>query len=390
MLTVIKFGGSSVSDAAKIDNAARIAKDIYEKGEEVVIVVSAQGDMTDVLKSKSTEICASPDVRELDALLSTGEEISVSLMAMKLISLGIPAVSLCGWQAGILTGGEHGSAKIKRIFTERLETELAKGRVPVVAGFQGIDEKEDITTIGRGGSDTTAAALAAALSADLCVIYTDVAGVLSADPDDVPEAKLNKEIGYGEMLEMAASGAGVLHDRSVQIAEKNRLKLKVASSFEKGGGTLVTDTEIEGNCVYGVTRDCNAALLTASGGAPGEMLAALSEKGVKADMITCFGETVCFAVPETQAESAERVLKEVLGNGAKASADKSVSKLSLVGCGLSGEPDIPARFFSRLEKEGVPVFLISSGEIRISALIPEKDAVKAVKAIHGEFFGKRE
>ena len=391
MLTVIKFGGSSLADAAKIDNAANIAAGRYKRGEKLVVVVSAQGDTTDRLLAKAKEICPAPSKRELDALLSAGEQISMSLMAMKLISTGIPAVSLCGWQAGILTSAEHGDARITDVSAARIEKELSEGKIVVAAGFQGIDKSGDVTTVGRGGSDTTAAALAAALSADSCVIYTDVKGVYTADPRIVPNAILQKEIDYDDMLSLSSLGAGVLHDRSVETAKRANVVLKVASSFEEGSGTDIKRLSPKNGRLCGVAADKDVSLITLTGIAAGDadkLLRSLAENGITSDMMTVSGGSLSFSVPESKADEAEKIISEKLP-GVKISLRKDgLSKISLVGSISSGGRRYAAELKERIQKGNVPAFSLFSGEMRISVLVPRDRADNTLREVHEEFFEK--
>lgn len=316
----------------------------------------------------------------------------MSLMAMKLTSMGLPAVSLCGWQAGIETCGEHGNARITNVLTERIEKELKDNKIVVVAGFQGINENGDITTIGRGGSDTTAAALAAALHADKCVIYTDVCGVYSADPRIAENASLHEEIGYDEMLEMASLGAGVLHNRSVEIAKKNGLVLKVMSSFQEGKGTEIKSGIFEDGHISGVAADKNTSLIEILGGntkSLPKVLRILAKEGICSDMMTDIENRLGFTVPRARADKAVKCLSEKTEeiDAISVKCNKRVSKVSLIGCGLAGDPEIGARMLTRLEKEKIEVKSVVASEIKISMLVADQDADKAVAAIHNEFFG---
>ena len=393
MLTVIKFGGSSLSTAEKIYNAACIASEHKKQGKDVVMVVSARGKSTDNLLLQASEIAGNPDSRELDVLLSTGEQVSMSLVAMQLISMGMPAVSLCGWQAGILTEDKHNTSRIMCIHTERILDELKNGRIVVVAGFQGIDSRGDITTIGRGGSDTSAVALAAALDADECLIYTDVDGVYSADPNTVSDALRHTTLGYDQMLEMASLGAGVLHNRSVELARSRAVKLTVLSSTNSSGGTQIAPQPMEGSRVSGVICDIKTALIEMFSGGISELpdvLQLLAKNGIGADMIISHGTRTGLTVPRDRAKDALRLLldnADSLGISS-VSADTNVSKLSLVGCGLCSDAFVAPRMLTALKEHGIEVRSVVAAEIKISALIPLAYAEDGVRAVHREFFGK--
>ncbi len=324
MLIVQKFGGSSVADARRIEHVAQIIAQTYNAGNELVVVLSAQGDTTDELIEKAREINASPSKRELDALLSVGEQISVSLMAMQLEKMRLPALSLTGWQAGIETDSVYGDARIKTASTERIRAELGKNRIVVVAGFQGVNEFDDITTLGRGGSDTTAVALAAALHADKCQIYTDVEGVFTADPRKVPKAHRHETISYDEMLELANLGSQVLHSRSVELAQRSGVVLEVLSSYVKSPSTRVGafDESTEKAAVTGITADRtmpDAAKvsivgrgLTGTSGAVEIMLQALGEADIDAQPLPAGERSFSALVPKEEADRAVRVIHRKL------------------------------------------------------------------------------
>ncbi|MBQ9534968.1 MAG: aspartate kinase [Clostridia bacterium] len=385
MLTVIKFGGSSLASREKVENAARIAAREREEGNRVVMVVSAQGDSTDELMSRAHELSAEPDLRELDVLLSAGEQISMALAAIALHELGVPAVSLCGWQAGIVTDGEHGGARVRAVHTERLKRELDAGRVVVAAGFQGIDEKGDITTIGRGGSDTTAAVLAAALGADVCRIYTDVHGVYSADPREITTAVRHGEISYDEMLELASLGAKVLHSRAVDIARREGTALEVLSSFEQGSGTRICAGG-ERREVTAVTSDAAVAVLRVKPAEPqnvAELLARLAGEGIATDMVTCAGGELALSLPSEQAEKAVQSLRE---GGGEIALDGDAAKLSAVGAGMAGSPRAAARMLAALRREKIEIKMVYSGEIKTSVVVGREDRRRGLEAIHKEFF----
>ena len=398
-LIVQKFGGSSVADRDHVFNVARIVADTRHAGNEVVVVVSAQGDTTDDLIQKAAEITDTPSLREMDMLLASGEQISVSLLAMALSKLGVQAVSLTGWQAGFMTDRAYSKARIRRIDTERVESELARNRVVVVAGFQGLTRMEDITTLGRGGSDTSAVALAAALHADRCQIYTDVEGVYTADPRKVPNAKKLSEITFDEMLELASLGAQVLNNRSVELAKKYGVELEVLSSLNPVPGTVVKEVteDMEGMLIKGVAKDTNVAVISILEvpDVPGmsfKVFGALAQKNVNVDIIlqsTGRGENkdLIFTVPLADAETAVEVLKENQPRfgGKEIRVEKNFAKVSVVGAGMQSNPGVASRMFEALFEANVNIHMISTSEIKISVIIDEADADKAVVAIHDAF-----
>ena len=398
-LIVQKFGGSSVADRDHVFNVARIVADTRHAGNEVVVVVSAQGDTTDDLIQKAAEITDTPSLREMDMLLASGEQISVSLLAMALSKLGVQAVSLTGWQAGFMTDRAYSKARIRRIDTERVESELARNRVVVVAGFQGLNRMEDITTLGRGGSDTSAVALAAALHADRCQIYTDVEGGYTADPRKVPNAKKLSEITYDEMLELASLGAQVLNNRSVELAKKYGVELEVLSSLNPVPGTVVKEVteDMEGMLIKGVAKDTNVAVISILEvpDVPGmsfKVFGALAQKNVNVDIIlqsTGRGENkdLIFTVPLADAETAVEVLKENQPRfgGKEIRVEKNFAKVSVVGAGMQSNPGVASRMFEALFEANVNIHMISTSEIKISVIIDEADADKAVVAIHDAF-----
>ena len=398
-LIVQKFGGSSVADRDHVFNVARIVADTRHAGNEVVVVVSAQGDTTDDLIQKAAEITDTPSLREMDMLLASGEQISVSLLAMALSKLGVQAVSLTGWQAGFMTDRAYSKARIRRIDTERVESELARNRVVVVAGFQGLNRMEDITTLGRGGSDTSAVALAAALHAARCQIYTDVEGVYTADPRKVPNAKKLSEITFDEMLELASLGAQVLNNRSVELAKKYGVELEVLSSLNPVPGTVVKEVteDMEGMLIKGVAKDTNVAVISILEvpDVPGmsfKVFGALAQKNVNVDIIlqsTGRGENkdLIFTVPLADAETAVEVLKENQPRfgGKEIRVEKNFAKVSVVGAGMQSNPGVASRMFEALFEANVNIHMISTSEIKISVIIDEADADKAVVAIHDAF-----
>lgn len=396
-LIVQKFGGSSVADKERLFNVAGIISDAYRSGDRVVVVVSAQGDTTDDLLAKAAEISDSPSKRELDMLLSTGEQISASLLAIALGTMRIPVVSLNAWQVGISSDSNYSNAKIKKIDTERLFRELDGGKVVIVTGFQGINKFDDVTTLGRGGSDTTAVALAAVLKADRCQIYTDVDGVYTADPRKVPTAKKLKEISYDEMLELASLGAQVLHNRSVEMAKKYHVELEVLSSFEKISGTVVReDVKVEKMLVTGVAKDTNVARISVIGledvpGVAFRLFSLMGQKNIVVDIILqSIGRNgtkdISFTVSENQLPLVVSVLEDVYGKGS-VSVESDVAKVSVVGAGMETNAGVAAKMFEALYSVGANIHMISTSEIKISVLIDRNDADKAVAAIHEAFIG---
>ena len=396
-LIVQKFGGSSVADKERLFNVAGIISDAYRSGDRVVVVVSAQGDTTDDLLAKAAEISDSPSKRELDMLLSTGEQISASLLAIALGTMRIPVVSLNAWQVGISSDSNYSNAKIKKIDTERLFRELDGGKVVIVTGFQGINKFDDVTTLGRGGSDTTAVALAAVLKADRCQIYTDVDGVYTADPRKVPSAKKLKEISYDEMLELVSLGAQVLHNRSVEMAKKYHVELEVLSSFEKISGTVVReDVKVEKMLVTGVAKDTNVARISVIGledvpGVAFRLFSLMGQKNIVVDIILqSIGRNgtkdISFTVSENQLPLAVSVLEDVYGKGS-VSVESDVAKVSVVGAGMETNAGVAAKMFEALYSVGANIHMISTSEIKISVLRDRNDADKAVAAIHEAFIG---
>lgn len=397
-LIVQKFGGTSVKDRNRIFNVARIVANTRNAGNDVVVVVSAQGDTTDDLIAKAAEITSDPSHREMDMLLAAGEEISIALLAMALQEIGVSAVSLTGWQAGFVTDRSYSKARIKRLDTERVESELARNRVVVVAGFQGLNRSDDITTLGRGGSDTSAVALAAALHADRCQIFTDVEGVFTADPRKIPKATKLKEITFDEMLELASLGAQVLNNRSVELAKKYGVELEVLSSINPIPGTIVKEeTKVEGMLIKGVAKDDNVAVISIKGvpDVPGmsfKVFSLLAQRNINVDIIlqssgTAGTKDLVFTVPLTDAESAVSVLedhKSRFGGGAIA-VDKTCAKVSVVGAGMQSHPGVASTMFEALSSQNINIHMISTSEIKISVIIEKQDADRAVAAIHDAF-----
>ena len=398
-MIVQKFGGSSVADRDRVFNVARIVAATRKAGNDVVVVVSAQGDTTDDLIAKAAEITSEPSRREMDMLLASGEQISIALLAMALSVLGVQAVSLTGWQAGFITDRAYSKARIRRLDTERVESELARNRVVVVAGFQGMNRLEDITTLGRGGSDTSAVALAAALHADRCQIYTDVEGVYTADPRKLPKATKLKEITFDEMLELASLGAQVLNNRSVELAKKYGVELEVLSSLNPVPGTIVKEVadDMEGMLIKGVAKDTDVAVISIMEvpDVPGmsfKVFGALASRNINVDIIlqsTGRGgnKDLIFTVPLGEAENAVEVLKENQPRfgGKEIKVEKNYAKVSVVGAGMQSNPGVASRMFEALFEANVNIHMISTSEIKISVIIDEKEADRAVSAIHGVF-----
>ncbi len=398
-LIVQKFGGTSVANTERIFNVADIATSAYKEGNQVVVVVSAQGDTTDDLIAKAAEINDRPSKREMDVLLSTGEMISMSLLAMAIQKMGYPVISLTGWQAGVETDINYSEARIRKVTAERIRSELDRNRIVIVAGFQGINKQDDITTLGRGGSDTTAVAIAASLDADLCQIYTDVDGVYTADPRLVPDARKLSAITYDEMLELASLGAQVLHNRSVEMAKKYNVDLEVISSFTRNPGTKVKEgSNMEKMNVSGVARDNNCARvaiinLPDEPGVAFRVFSLLSKRKINVDIILqSVGQdhhkSITFTIPESCAEEAEKVLRENQENLGfeDLSVNTAVAKVSIVGAGMASNAGVAAKMFEALASAGINIRMISTSEIKISVLINEEDSDKAVKAIHAKFF----
>ena len=399
-LIVQKFGGSSVADADRLRHVAKIITDTYRAGNQVVVVLSAQGDTTDELIEKAHEINPHGSSREMDMLLATGEQISVALCAMAVEALGCPVISLTGWQSGMVTNTKSMKARIKRVETERLEAELSQKRIVIVTGFQGIDRNENITTLGRGGSDTSAVALAASLHADLCQIYTDVDGVYTADPRLVPGARKLDEVTYNEMLELATLGAQVLHNRSVEMAKKYNVRLEVLSSFTGNPGTVVKEVvkRMEKSYISSVAVDKNIARIALIGvpneiGTSFKVFSLLAQNNINVDIILQGighedGKDICFTVASSDLEAASELLEQnkdrILYNRLETNED--VAKVSVVGAGMINNPGVAAKLFEALYDANININMISTSEIKISVLVDRKDASKAVEAIHDKFF----
>ncbi len=397
-LIVQKFGGSSVANAERVFNVARRVTDTYDEGNNVVVVVSAQGDTTDDLLQKAAEINEHASRREMDVLLSAGEQMSMSLLAMAIEKIGRPVISLTGWQAGINTDSNYSKAHIKRIVGERIQTELDKRKIVIVAGFQGINKYDDITTLGRGGSDTSAVAIAAALGADLCQIFTDVRGVYTTDPRIAENARMLPEITYDEMLELAACGANVLHNRSVELAKKFNVNMEVLSSFERVPGTIVKEeTKVEKMSIRGIARDNDIARvsLVSVEDRPGkafQIFSLLAKKKINVDVILQSigrdgNKDISFTVAKDDLEATLSIIRDndsLIGAKSVAHSD-NVSKVSVVGAGMTSDPGIAATMFEALYDAGINIQMISTSEIRVSVLIDRKDAENAVRAIHEKF-----
>ena len=399
-LIVQKFGGTSVADTERLRNVARIITDTYKAGNQVVVVLSAQGDTTDDLIEKAKEINPEGSNREMDMLLSTGEQISVALCAMAIEALGYPVVSLTGWQAGVLTATAAKNARIKKIDTERLEAELDQKRIVIVTGFQGVDRNQNITTLGRGGSDTSAVALAAALEADLCQIYTDVDGVYTADPRHVKGARKLDEVTYNEMLELATLGAQVLHNRSVELAKKYNVKLEVLSSFTGHPGTKVKGVakRMEKTAVSSVAKDKDIARIALVGvpnevGTSFKVFSLLAQNHINVDIILQGigheeGKDICFTVAEGDLKKAAELLESHKAElrFARLETNADIAKVSVVGSGMINNPGVAAKLFEALYDAHININMISTSEIKISVLVDKKDADRAVQAVHDKFF----
>ena len=383
----------------RIKNVARRVAAAKDAGDDVVVVVSAMSGETDRLIRLANGISSSPDDRELDMLVSTGERVSIALLAMALIDMGYKARSFTGRQVGIITDSAHTKARIEKITAERIKEALEEGTIPIVAGFQGIDEKSDVTTLGRGGSDTTAVALAAALKADMYDIYTDVDGVYTSDPNIVPNARKLDKISYEEMLEMASLGAKVLHSRSVEFAAKYNVPLRVLSSFTNNSGTLVTkeDKDMEQEAVSGVTYDKNASKISLIGvpdkpGIAGRIFGAISDANIIVDMIIqniSQGELtdISFTVPKGDAKKAVDIMKKMTKEigAADVLLNPDIAKVSIVGVGMRSHSGVAAKMFATLAKEGINIMMISTSEIKISCVIDAKYTELAVRALHDAF-----
>ena len=396
-LIVQKFGGSSVANAERVMNVARIVTETYRQGNDVVVVVSAQGDTTDGLIAKAHEINEKPSKRELDMLMTSGEQISIALLSMAIEKLGCPAVSLLGWQAGFNTSSSYGSARIKSIKADRLKAEVDRHNIVVVAGFQGVNKYDDLTTLGRGGSDTSAVAIAAAMHADRCQIFTDVEGVFTADPRKVPGAQKLQEITYDEMLELATLGAQVLNNRSVEMAKKYNVELEVLSSLKRVPGTIVKEVaKMEKMLVRGVTKDTDVARISITNipNIPGiafKLFSKLAQARINVDIILqSVGrdgtKDISFTVSKENAEGAIEAIHKTFDIDDKdIICDKNVAKISIVGAGMETHPGTASKMFEALFEHDINIDMIATSEIKISVLIDAKDADRAVSAVHKAF-----
>ena len=398
-MIVQKFGGSSVANADRLRNVADIITKTYSQNNDVVVVVSAQGDTTDDLIAKAKEVNPRPSKREMDMLLTAGEQMSASLLAMTIERMGFPVVSLLGWQAGFLTDTSYGSARIKRVTPDRIKKELDKRNIVIVTGFQGINRYNDMTTLGRGGSDTSAVAIAAVMHADLCQIYTDVEGVYTADPRKIKNAKKIDVISYDEMLELATLGAQVLNNRSVEMAKKYNIELEVLSSYNRVPGTIVKEaTKMEKMLISGIAKDDGVARVAIIGvpdrpGLAFKVFSKLSAKNVNVDIILqSIGRNgtkdISFTVSEDHLQATMEVLTPYVEQIGASSVvyDEDVAKVSIVGAGMETHPGVAAMMFEALFESNINIQMISTSEIKISVLIERKDADKAVAAIHNKFF----
>ena len=398
MLIVKKFGGTSVANKERIFNVARRCIEDYQKGNDVVVVLSAMGKYTDELIAMARNINEKPPRREMDMLFTIGEQMSVALMAMAMDKLSVPAISLNAFQVSMHTTSAYGSARLKRIDTERIRRELESRKIVIVTGFQGVNKYDDYTTLGRGGSDTTAVALAAALHADACEIYTDVDGVYTADPRLVPTARKLKEITYDEMLDLSTLGAGVLHNRSVEMAKKYGVTLVVRSSLNDHEGTVVKgEVTVERMLISGVALDTDSVRIAVIGlkDAPGmafRLFDALAKKNINVDTILqsigrAGTKDISFTVNKADLEDAMSVLEENQGRlGYKElQSERGIAKLSIVGAGMMSNPGVAAKMFESLYNENVNINMISTSEVRITVLINEKDGVRALNAVHDAF-----
>ncbi|WP_455245603.1 aspartate kinase [Petrachloros mirabilis] len=398
-LIVQKYGGTSVGTVERIHRVADRVERAVKDGHRVVVVLSAMSGETDRLLKLAHEVTAVPDERELDMLLSTGERVTIALLAMDLRGRGLDAQSFTGRQVGIMTDSAHTKARITKVTAERIRESLNRGVIPVVAGFQGINQQSDVTTLGRGGSDLTAVALAGALKADRCVIFTDVDGVYTTDPNIVPSARRIDKISYEEMLEMASLGAKVLQSRSVEFAAKFNVPLEVNSSFKEGKGTLVTreDEDMEAVAVSGVTGDRNQAKVTIVGvpdkpGIAARLLGPVAKANILVDMIiqNVSHESLTdfsFTIPRVDVKKAVPIIQNVANEiGAKSvSVTDSIAKVSLVGVGMRSHSGVAAKMFEVLSGEGVNIMMISTSEIKISCVIDEKYLELAMRALHTAF-----
>jgi aspartate kinase len=399
LLIVQKYGGTSVGNPERIKNVAKRVVRTKEEGHDVVVVVSAMSGETDKLINIAAQVTDNPDPRELDMLVSTGERVTIALLAMAVQSLGYKAQSFTGRQAGIISDSVHTKARIEKMSCERIHHALTEGKIAVVAGFQGINEQSDVTTLGRGGSDLTAVAIAAALKADFCDIYTDVDGVYTTDPNMVPQARKLDKISYEEMLEMASSGAKVLQSRSVEFAKKYMVPVRVLSSFNDNPGTLVTkeDSDMENVAVSGVAYDKNQVKVTVAGvpdkpGVAAKIFGEIANNNIIVDMIIQnIGEggltDMSFTVPRNDSKKIMEVMRKVVADiGAKGvSFKEDIAKVSIIGVGMRSHSGVAAQMFAALAKEGINIMMISTSEIKISCVIEAKYTELAVRVLHETF-----
>ncbi len=400
MLIVKKFGGTSVADKERIFNVARRCIEDYKKGNDIVVVLSAMGKFTDVLVSQAKDINPNPPKREMDMLYTIGEQQSVALMAMAMDSLGVPAVSLNAFQVKMHTTSTYGNARLTKIDTERIRNELDSRKIVLVTGFQGVDKSDNYTTLGRGGSDTTAVALAAALNADACEIYTDVDGVYTADPRYVKSAKKLDEITYDEMLDLASLGAGVLHNRSVEMAKRYGVQLVVRSSLSLAEGTVVKEAvDMEGMLISGVASDKNTARIAVIGledqpGVAFKLFDHLARHNINVDIILqSVGrdgtKDISFTVARDSLEEAVATIERHRNTSLKCDkvdVEENVAKVSIVGAGMMSNPGVAAKMFAALYDAGINIKMISTSEIRVTVLIDEQYTEKAMNAVHDKFF----
>lgn len=402
MLVVKKFGGTSVGNTERIFNVAKRCIEDWQKGNDVVVVLSAMGKYTDELIDMAKEVNENPPKREMDMLFTIGEQMSVALMAMAMSKLKVPAISLNAFQVAMHTTSVYGNARLKRIDVERIRHELEQRKIVIVTGFQGINKYDDYTTLGRGGSDTTAVALAAALNADACEIYTDVDGVFTADPRKVKSARKLDEITYDEMLELATLGAGVLHNRSVELAKKFGVQLVVRSSLNLSEGTIVKeDTGMEKMLVSGVAADADTARVAVIGledtpGVAFKLFNLLAKNDINIDMILqSVGrhgtKDITFTCSDENADKAEELIKKNIGKYESIDVNKDVAKVSIVGAGMQSNAGVAAKMFEALYDENINIRMISTSEIRVTVLIDQQYTERAMNAIHDKFaLGERQ
>ncbi len=395
----MKFGGTSVSTTEKIASVAKRIRKEKEKGHDIVVVVSAMGKTTDDLVSLAKEITENPTKREMDMLLSTGEQVTMSLLAIQLNDLGLEAVSLTGWQAGLVTNEVHRNARVETLDGTKINDLLYENKVVIVAGFQGVSRNEEITTLGRGGSDTTAVAIAVTIGAEVCDIYTDVEGVFTSDPRFVPNARKLEQLEYDEMLELANLGAGVLHPRAVEFAKNYKIPLRVRSSYEENEGTILKEeVDMENNLVVrGVAFESDIVRLTIEydvpfNGSLSSIFTTLANNHINVDIIVQsivdgVRPAVSFSIKKESLAEAITVLetnKEVLGF-TFADFEVGLAKVSIVGSGMVSNPGVAAQMFDRLRKENIPVKMVSTSEIKVSVVVPQNDMIQAANALHDEF-----